>query len=226
MVFAAASLTDSMKEMATAYEKETGDTLKFNFAGSNTLAQQIQSGAPADVFFSADEAKMDALAKAGLIVDSTRANLLGNSLVIITAATDGYKLTKAADLAAPGLRRLSLADTRAVPAGVYAKAYLEKAGLWKAVESRVAPAENVRAALAVVESGNAEAGIVYKTDAAISKKVKVALEIPESEVPAIRYPAAVVKDARNPEGAGRFLKWLSGDKARAIFVKFGFSPLT
>nr|AIA95791.1 CAZy families CBM50 protein [uncultured Desulfotomaculum sp.] len=112
-----------------------------------------------------------------------------------------------------------------MPAGLYAKAWLEKIGLWDAVKARVVPAEHVRAALAVVESGNAGAGIVYRTDAAISKKVKVALEVPATEVPAIRYPAAVLKDARHPAEGEKFLRWLSGGKARAIFVKFGFSPL-
>lgn len=224
MVFAAASLTDSLKEIATAYEKATGDKVQFNFAGSNTLAQQIQAGAPADLFFSADELKMDALEKAGLIAKDTRRNLLGNTLVVITAL-DGVKVSKAEDLASTTVKHLSLADPKAVPAGIYAKAWLESINLWEKVESKVAPAENVRAAMAVVESGNAEAGIVYKTDAAISKKVTIALEIAAAEGPKIIYPAAVLKDSRNAGGARKFLAWLAAEEARKTFRKFGFSVI-
>jgi molybdate transport system substrate-binding protein len=223
-VFAAASLTDSLKEIAKGYEKTSGDTVRFNFAASNTLAQQIQAGAPADVFFSADEAKMDSLDAAGLIAKETRKDLLGNSLVIITPP-EGVKISKPADLTQPAIKHLSLGDPKAVPAGVYAKAWLEKAGLWKSVEARVVPAENVRAAMAVVESGNAEAGIVYKTDAAISKKITVALEIPSAEGPKITYPAAVVKDSRNADAARKFLTYLAEKTADETFAKFGFSVI-
>jgi len=223
-VFAAASLTDSLKEIATGYEKTSGDTVRFNFAASNTLAQQIQAGAPADIFFSADEAKMDTLDKAGLIVKDTRKDLLGNSLVVITPEP-GLKISEAADLLKEDIKHLSLGDPKAVPAGVYAKAWLEKIGLWKKLESKVAPAENVRAAMAVVESGNAEAGIVYKTDAAISKKVRIAMEVPAAEVPKITYPAAVVKDSRNADAARKFLTYLAEKTADETFAKFGFSVI-
>lgn len=221
-VFAAASLTDSLKEIGAAYEKASGDKVRFNFAASNTLAQQIQAGAPADIFFSADEAKMDSLEAAGLVLKDTRRNLLGNSLVIITPE-NGLTISEPADLAKPSVKHLSLGDPKAVPAGVYAKEWLEKIGLWKSLEAKVAPAENVRAAMAVVESGNAEAGIVYKTDAAISKKVTVALEIPVAEGPKIIYPAAVLKDSRNADAARKLLTWLADKKADETFAKFGFS---
>jgi molybdate transport system substrate-binding protein len=224
MVFAAASLTDSLKETAAAYEKSSGDKVQFNFAGSNTLAQQIQAGAPADIFFSADGLKMDALEKAGLIVKDTRKDLLGNTLVIITAM-DGFKVTKAEDLASAAVTHLSLADPKAVPAGIYAKTWLESVKLWDKVESKVVPAENVRAAMAVVESGNAEAGIVYKTDAAISKKVTIALEIAAAEGPKITYPVALAKDSRNAAAAKKFLVWLAGKEAAKTFRKFGFSVI-
>lgn len=223
-VFAAASLTDSLKEIGAAYEESTGDKVRFNFAASNTLAQQIQAGAPADIFFSADEPKMDKLDAAGLIAKDTRKDLLGNSLVVITPL-DGLKITKPQDLTQPAIKHLSLGDPKAVPAGVYAKTWLEKAGLWAALEPKVVPAENVRTAMAVVEAGNAEAGIVYKTDAAISKKVTVALEIPVAEGPRIIYPAAVVKDSRNAEAARKFLAYLADKQTDAIFAKFGFSVI-
>jgi molybdate transport system substrate-binding protein len=223
-VFAAASLTDSLKELGATYEHITGDKVRFNFAASNVLAQQIKAGAPADIFFSADEAKMDSLDQEGLILKDTRKNLLGNTLVVITPQ-DGVKLGKPEDLAKPEIKHLSLGDTKAVPAGVYAKEWLEEIGLWKSVEGKIAPAENVRAAMAVVESGNAEAGIVYKTDAAISKKVTVALEIPSAEGPKIIYPAAVVKDSRNVEAARKLLDYLDDKKADETFAKFGFSVI-
>ena len=120
------------------------------------------------------------------------------------------------------MKRLALAEPKTVPAGIYAKEYLEKQNLWPAVEAKVVPTENVRAALAAVESGNVEAGIVYKTDAAISKKVKVACEIPAKDAPAISYPMAVVKEAKEPEAAKHFLKHLDSDEAARVFEKFGF----
>lgn len=223
-VFAAASLTDSLKEIATSYEKAAGEKVRFNFAASNTLAQQIKAGAPADIFFSADAAKMDALAAAGLIAKATRRNLLGNSLVIVTPAR-GPAIASAMDLAGPAIKHLSIGDPREVPAGIYAKAWLEKAGLWAALQPKIVPAESVRTALAVVESGNAEAGIVYKTDAAISKKVKVVMEIPAADTPGVIYPAAVVADSRNTAAARKFLAHLAGKEAAETFTKFGFSTL-
>jgi molybdate transport system substrate-binding protein len=221
LVFAAASLTDSLKQIAASYEASTGETVRFNFAASNVLAQQIQAGAPADIFFSADEAKMELLDGGGLIAHETRKDLLGNSLVVITQE-GGLKISQVEDLKQPALRHLSLGDPAAVPAGVYAKAWLEKAGLWQVLQPKVVPAENVRAAMAVVESGNAEAGIVYGTDVAISKKVKVAMKIPPEDCPKITYPVAMIKDSRHAEAARRFLVYLAGERAEEAFAKFGF----
>lgn len=220
-VFAAASLTDALKELASAYESESGDKLLFNFGGSNALARQIKEGAPVDVFFSADEVQMDNLAKADLIDPSTRADLLSNTLVIVVPKDGPGELTPA-ELTGPLIKRLALADFRSVPAGVYAREYLTKLGLWTAVESKVVPTENVRAALAAVESGNVEAGIVYKTDAAISKAVKIAYEVSASEGPRISYPVAVVKGTRNAGASKRFLEYLKSEPALAVFKKFGF----
>ncbi len=223
-VFAAASLTDSLKEISTAYEKTSGDKIRFNFAASNVLAQQIHAGAPADLFFSADEAKMDSLETAGLIDRETRKNLLGNTLVVITPIP-GLGISKPESLLNDGIKHFSIGNPKAVPAGIYAKAWLEKVGLWEKLQPKIVPAENVRAALAVVESGNAEAGIVYKTDAAISKKVRVALQIPAADGPEIIYPAALVSDSRNKEAARKFLAHLADKQARETFVKFGFSVI-
>jgi molybdate transport system substrate-binding protein len=221
-VFAAASLTESLKEIAAAYEKQTGDKVVFNFGASSFLARQIEEGAPADIFFSADEAKMDGLETMGLIVKDTRKSRLSNSLVIVVAGEKGVAVANPKDLATDKVKRLALAEPRTVPAGIYAKEYLQKQNLWTALEPKVVPTENVRAALAAVEAGNAEAGIVYKTDAGISRKVKIAYEVPLSDSPAISYPMAIVKEARELEAAKRFLKHLESEEAGRIFEKFGF----
>lgn len=224
-VFAAASLTDSLKAIAVAYEAQSGDKVVFNFAASSTLARQIEEGAPADIFFSADEAKMDALEKQGLLVEGTRSSRLSNTLVVVVAAEQGAAVQRPADLATDKVKRLALAEPRTVPAGIYAKAYLQKATLWPAVASKVVPTENVRAALAAVEAGNVEAGIVYKTDAAISKRVSIAFEVPAQDGPAISYPVAAIKDSRQPAAARRFLQHLGKDEAARVFKLSGFSIL-
>ncbi|MEO6994673.1 MAG: molybdate ABC transporter substrate-binding protein [Lacunisphaera sp.] len=223
-VFAAASLSDALKEIGKTYESATGDKLHFNLAASSALARQIKEGAPADVFFSADEAKMDDLAKAGLIASDTRASLLSNTLVIVVNAEGGAAISVPADLVKPAITHLALAEPHTVPAGVYAKSYLQKVGLWDEISSRVVPTENVRACLAAVESGNAEAGIVYKTDALISKKVKIAVEISVVEGPKISYPLAVVKDSKNADAARKLVVYLASPEARTVFIKYGFLP--
>jgi molybdate transport system substrate-binding protein len=223
-VFAAASLTNALTEIGAAHERATGDKVVFNFAGTHTLVRQIEAGAPADLFFSADEAQMDVLAAKNLIDKKTRKALLGNTLVIVTAP-EGPVIARVADLAGPVIRRLSAGDPKAVPVGVYAKEHLEKLGLWEDLQPKLVPAENVRAALAVVESGNAEAGIVYKTDAALSKNVKVALEIPAAEGPNIVYPVALVSGSRHAAAAGKFLARLADKETGAVFTKLGFTLL-
>lgn len=223
-VFAAASLSDALKEIAKAYEPASGDKLQFNLAASSTLALQIKQGAPADVFFSADEAKMDDLGKAGLIVAESRRTLLSNTLVIVVASDSKVAFSAPADLAKPGVGRLALAEPQTVPAGIYAKEWLQKNGLWKNVIDKVVPTENARACLAAVESGNVDAGIVYKTDALISKKVRVAYEVAVADGPKISYPLAVIKDSKQAGAARKFATHLAGPEARAVFTKFGFLP--
>jgi len=221
-VFAAASLTNALKDIGATYEKETGTKIIFNFAASNTLAMQVKAGAPADLFFSADEPKMDGLAKEGDIDASTRKDLLSNSLVIIVPIDSTAKLTAAAQLADPQFKKIALGDVRSVPAGIYAKAYLQKINIWDQIAERVIPSESVRAALAAVETGNADAGIVYKTDALISSKVKIAWEVPVAEGPVITYPVAVLKNAKNPASAKLFLAYLGKPSSLKTFEKYGF----
>jgi len=157
-VYAAASLTDVMKEIAANYEKQSSDKIVFNFGASSLLARQIIERAPADIFFSADEAKMDDLQKAGLIATETRRDLLSNSLVIVVPNDSKLAIGSPDDLTKA--QKIAIADPRAVPAGIYTKEYLSGLGLWDKLESKMVPTENVRAALAAVESGNVEAGFV------------------------------------------------------------------
>jgi molybdate transport system substrate-binding protein len=168
---------------------------------------------------------MDGLDRKGLIVKATRKSRLSNSLVIITESSSALRITSARDLATDKVKKLALADPKAVPVGVYSKEYLEKTGMWSTVESKVIPVDNVRAALAAVESGNVEVGIVYKTDAVISKKVKIAWEIPIAEGPKISYSMAVVKETKQREAAMRFLRHLESEEAMRVFEKFGFIVL-
>jgi molybdate transport system substrate-binding protein len=224
-VFAAASLTDALKEIGAHYERQSGDKIAFNFCASSLLERQIEEGAPADVFFSADEAEMDALAAKNLVVKETRKSLVSNTLVIVNSAESNLKITSPSDLASKSVRRIALADPKAVPAGVYSKAFLEKEKLWSQIEPKVVPVDDVRAALAAVESGNIEVGMVFKTDAAISKKVKIACEVPADAGPKISYPVAVTKNAKQVESAKRFVEYLRTDDASKIFTKYGFIVL-
>ena len=222
-VFAAASLTEALQEIAVTYERQQpGIHLVFNFSASSALARQIQEGAPADVFFSADETKMDGLEKKGLLVPGTRRSLLSNSLVIVVHRGSRLSLTAAADLLDPQFGHIALAEPQTVPAGVYAKEYFEKLGVWSKLIDKVVPTENVRAALAAVESGNVDAGIVYKTDAAISKKVRVAYEVPAAQGPPISYPVAVLKESRYVEPAKRLVEFFESEEALTIFRRYGF----
>jgi len=221
-VFAAASLTNALKEIAAIYETAGGDNIIFNFAASNTLEMQIKAGAPADIFFSADEAKMDDLEKQGLVVKESRRDLLSNSLVIVGPIGSSVKMKSALQLADAGIKKIALGQPESVPAGIYAKEYLEKIGIWDQVASRVVPMENVRAALAAVESGNADAGIVYKTDALQSTKVSVDYEVPVADGPTIAYPAALVQGSKHAATAKKFLDYLGQPSSLKIFEKYGF----
>jgi molybdate transport system substrate-binding protein len=221
-VFAAASLTDALGEIAASYEKENGVHIVLNFGASSTLSRQIREGAPADLFLSADEVQMNALEGKKLLKAGSRRNVLSNSLVVVVPNDSELKIAKTADLASSRIRALALAEPQSVPAGVYAKEVLRRQGLWSKVIDRVVPTENVRAALAAVESGNVDAGIVYKTDAQISKKVKIAYEIPAAETPRILYPFAVLAEAKDAKASEKFLAYLESEAGLAVFRKYGF----
>lgn len=222
-IAAAASLTEVLQEIGTAFEQSTGDKPLFDFAASSTLARQIQAGAPLDLFFSADEEKMDQLEKSGLLVPGTRASILSNSLVIVVENASSLAITAPKDLTAAGISKIAIAQPDTVPAGIYARKYLEKAGLWETLAPRIVPCENVRAALAVVDAGNADAAIIYKTDAAISARVRVAFDIPAADSPRISYPVALLSDAPHAASARRFIDFLGTKEAKAAFKNRGFS---
>lgn len=222
-VSAAVSLTDVLTAIAGQYGREGRGSVRFNFGASNVLARQITSGAPVDLFVSADEAQMDVVAAAHMLAEGSRVDLLRNQLAIVVPSDRPRTMVGPRDLTGPGFRRIALGDPEAVPAGVYAKAYLQQLGLWAALEPKVVPTSSVRAALAAVESGAADAGIVYRTDARIALKAVVAYVVPLDRGPRIVYPAAVIAHAASPDEARRFLDFLRGATAARIFERFGFS---
>jgi molybdate transport system substrate-binding protein len=226
-VFAAASMKNAVDDIDAAFTKATGIKAVASLAASSALAKQIEQGAPADVFASADLDWMDYLDKKKLIKDATRVNLLGNKLVLIApkdSKLDNVKIEQGFDIAKlAGDGRIAVADVKAVPAGKYAKAALEKLGGWDAAEKKLASAENVRAALALVGRGEAPLGIVYETDAKIEKNVKIVGYFPDGSYPTITYPVALTVQAK-PD-AERYLNYLRSNTAKTIFETYGFSFL-
>jgi molybdate transport system substrate-binding protein len=228
VVFAAASLKNALDAAAHAFAGPGGAPVKISYAASSALAKQIESGAPADIFISADLDWMDYLLKRNLIQPTTRQNLLGNQLVLVAPADSDIKVDIAPGFDLAGLLnggRLAMADPGSVPAGKYGKAALEKLGVWKAVQPHVAGAENVRAALLFVDRKETPLGIVYTTDAASDPRVKIVGVFPENTHPPIIYPVALTAGSKNPEAA-RFLRYLESPAARPPFEKQGFTVLT
>lgn len=225
-VFGAASLTNALKDIAAAWAKQGHPEPRLSFASSSTLARQIEQGAPANIFASADEQWMDYLAKRNLILPHTRKDVLANQLVLVVPANRATHVTigPGFDLAAllgPN-GRLAVGDPAHVPAGIYAKQALTKLGLWPSVAQRLAPAQDVRAALLLVERGETAAGIVYATDAAVTKSVAIAGVFPPDSHDPIRYPVAIVRSGDTP-AARALLGFIEGPNAKAIFARYGFS---
>jgi molybdate transport system substrate-binding protein len=219
VVLAASSLQEALTEAAEAWTAQDHPAPVLSFAATSALARQVEQGAPADLFVSADEEWMSTLDERGLLRANTRRDLLSNRLVVVRAKGDPI-----AGFAELGDRRLALADPAAVPAGKYAQEALERMGTWPELEPKVVPAENVRAALALVERGEAPLGIVYVTDALASDGVEVVQEIPAETYTPVRYPAAVLASSQHPDAAG-FLAFLSSAEAKRIFEKHGFRTL-
>ncbi|HXM70954.1 MAG TPA: molybdate ABC transporter substrate-binding protein [Thermoanaerobaculia bacterium] len=227
VVFAAASLKNALDVVDTQYQRETGKHVNVSYAASSALAKQLEAGAPADIFISADLDWMDYLAKKNLIKPESRKSLLGNALVMVGPKDSAAALTIApgfplAQLLAGG--KLAMADTSAVPAGKYGKAALEKLGVWTAVEHSIAQAENVRAALLLVARKEAPLGIVYRTDAAAEPDVKVLGTFPEDSHPPVVYPIARVAASTNPDAVA-FLAYIESATARPLFERQGFTVL-
>jgi molybdate transport system substrate-binding protein len=227
-VFAAASLRNALDEADGAFTQQSGVAVNASYAASSALAKQIEQGAPADVFISADTQWMDWLSQRKLIAAETRTDLLGNELVLVAPKdskighvdiASGFDLAKLA-----GSGRIAVADVRAVPAGLYAKAALEKLGAWQAVQDRLAQAENVRATLAFVARGETPFGIVYATDARVEPSVKIVGTFPAGSHPPIVYPVATVA-GHESAGVTRYLQFLESGAAKAIFQRYGFSVL-
>lgn len=223
-VFAAASLKNALDEVSAAWTARTGKETANSYAASSALAKQIEAGAPADVFISADLDWMNYLSGERLVDEASVVKLLGNALVLVAPSGSAAAISIAPGFDIVGLLgdgRLAVCDVKAVPAGKYARAALERLGVWQGVEGRIAQAENVRAALKLVATGEAPAGIVYRTDALAEPNVKVLDTFPADTHPEIVYPAARVAASANPDAAA-FLAFLSSPEARAIFGKHGF----
>ena len=227
-IFAAASMRNALDDVDTAFTKATGVKVTASYAASSALAKQIAQGAPADVYVSANIKWMDFLDQKKLIAPDTRINLLGNQLVLIApkdSKLDHVTIGKGFDIVKlAGDGRIAVANTKAVPAGLYAKAALTSLGVWAAAEPKLAQAENVRATLAYVARGETPLGIVYSTDAKIEPKVKIVGVFPAGSHPAITYPVGAIAGSKNAH-VKRYLKFLQTQAAKDIFEKYGFSFL-
>ena len=221
LVVAAASLTDALQEVALDWRSAGGVEVDFSFGGSGDLARQVERGAPADVFFSADDESVDRLERAGLVDAETRREVLSNRLAVVVPAGSAARVGSAADLAVHA--RVALADPELVPVGAYARRWLERAGAWDEVRPRVVPLLDARAALAAVSGGHAPVGVVFATDAASTSGVRVALEVPRDEAPPIAYPVVVLRGARHPR-ARELAAFLASPRAMRIYERHGFSP--
>lgn len=228
VVFAAASLKNALDDISAAWLVKTGKTLRISLAGSSSLAKQIQLGAPADVFISANVKWMDTLQQDNLVDAASRRILLRNRIVLIAHGKSADKVEIKKDFDLAGLLKdgkLAMAMVDSVPAGIYGKAALISIGVWEAVAPKVAQSDNVRAALALVARGEAPFGIVYATDAAVSDNVTVVATFPEQAHPPIIYPAAVITESKKKTDATSFLDFLVTNEAKQIFEREGFSVI-
>ena len=224
-VSAAASLKDTMLEIQKEYKLENArDELIFNFGSSGSLQRQIENGAPVDVFISAGEKQVNELEKENLLLENTRINLLKNEVVLIVPSNSSLFLIDYEDLVDGKIKTIGIGDPKSVPAGQYGMEVFDYLELSEKLNDKFVYGKNVRAVLSWVETENVDAGIVYKTDAVISTKVKIVEEAPAGSHRTIIYPAAIIKDSGLVEESQKFLDFLRGDKARKIFLKFGFKP--
>ena len=223
-VSAAISLKDALDEIAHLYSTDHTDAeVHFNLGGSGTLQRQIEQGAPVDIFISASPKEMNSLQSQGLLLTGTRKDLVRNSVVLIVPV-ESTSISGFQDLTKAGVKAVAVGEPQTVPAGKYAQEVLTHFGIYDELKPKFVLAKDVRQVLTYVETGNADAGIVYATDAKISKKVTMVATAPENSHSPVDYPAAVIKNSKNPAGAKMFLEFLGGEKARAVFQKYGFIP--
>ncbi|GMB01620.1 molybdate ABC transporter substrate-binding protein [Pelosinus sp. IPA-1] len=223
-VSAAVSLKDALAEIQKNYEaKNSNIKLVYNLGASGALQKQIEQGAPADIFISAAPKQMNDLEEKNLVNKATRKNLVENKLVIIVPTASTLNITKYEDLTKDEVQKLSIGETASVPAGQYAQEVLKKLGIWDKIQNKAVLAKDVRTVLTYVETGNVEAGIVYKTDAASSDKVKIVATAPEGSHQPILYPIAILSGTKQQKAAEDFLTYLSTPECKAIFEKYGFT---
>lgn len=224
-VSAATSLKDALGKIAGNFEKRETAKIVFNFAPSGDLMTQIKHGAPADVFISAGKKQMDDLEQNGLIDKSSRLNLLGNDLVVVIPRNSNLTISSIEHLPAlSSVNKIAIGEPATTPAGQYTKEAFEKAGIWTIFQSKLVMGKDIRQVLNYVETGNAGMGVVYSSDARVSKDTKVIFEIPGSYHSPIVYPLAILKNANQPEMAARFIEYLKSAEAREVFKEFGFKP--
>ncbi len=223
IVFGAMSLTDALTEVSQRFGAARNVKVYCNFAGSSTLQRQIEKGAPADVFISASPKQMDALQQQGLLYKNARRAILNNRLVLVAPVNRSVSLTDVGMLPQDTIRRIAIGEPNSVPAGIYGREALAQLGVWDAVQPKLIPTADVRSTLAYVESGEVDVGVVYQTDAAISKKVKIIYQFPDSSHSPIVYPAAVLRNTGHKVLAQVFLEYLQTAEVTAIFEKYSFS---
>ncbi len=223
VIFGAMSLTDALTEISQRFSTEQNVKVYCNFAGSSTLQRQIEKGAPADVFISASPKQMDALQRKGLIDEDTRRTILNNRLVLVAPVNSPLSITDVGLLTQDSIRRIAIGEPNSVPAGIYGKEALTHWGVWDAVQPKLIPSADVRSTLVHVESGEVNVGIVYQTDASISKKVRIIYQFPDSSHSPIVYPAAVLRNTGHQVLAQAFLDYLQTPDVAIIFEKHGFS---
>jgi len=222
LVSAAASLKEALEEIKPLYQQsKTNVKINYNFGSSGALQQQIEQGAPADIFISAAKKQVDALEQKGLLVPGTR-NIIAKNRLVLVVPKNAVGITSFYSLKDAKVKKIAIGEPRSVPAGQYAQQVLEKLKIWSEIKSKLVFANNVRQVLASVESGNADAGLVYITDAKISDKVKVVVTADEKYHSPIIYPLAVIKRSKNVDAAKEFSRFLSSDQAKSVFKKYGF----
>lgn len=223
LVLAAASLTDVLNELAASYKETTGVTVTFSFASSGALQTQIESGSPADIFFSAAQRQMNALEEKDLIETDTRKNLVENKVVLITPVNSALNIKSFNDMANPNVQKIGLGEPKSVPVGQYSEEMLSNLSILDSVKPKAVYGSDVRNVLSWVETGEIDCGIVYETDAKIANNINIVTQAPEGSHRKVIYPIAVIKSSQNKEEAQKFIDYISTDSSMEVFNKYGFS---